>query len=87
MVGDARTHVPKASRHPEVNQENTTTFESNNQILAAPLQCFDALLLEARGHVAGLVRTDEAMVGDLDAFETAPDECRLESAAHGLDLG
>ena len=36
----------KAPRHPEVNQENETSLEPDNQILAAALDGGDALALE-----------------------------------------
>src|SRR5206468_5903314 len=79
--------VPQASRHPEVDQENATGFESDNQILAAALQRSDPLALELRGDRERLERPDEPRVVDLDALERAADDVRLECETDRLDLG
>jgi hypothetical protein len=78
--------MSEAPRHPEVNQENTTTFEPNNQILAAPIDRDDALPLELRRHRLRLERAHEPRIEDLDTFEPAADERRLESCPDRLDL-
>jgi hypothetical protein len=89
VFGPRRTSVSvqQLSSHPEVNQENTTAFEPNNQILAAAIKRHDALSLELGGHSGGVVRPGETRVEDLDLLETAADEPRLEPCADGLDLG
>src|SRR5205807_7800528 len=79
--------VTKASRHPEVNQENATALEPKNQILAATLDGDDLLAFELGCDLARLERADEPRVVDLDADESVADECRLELSADGLDLG
>jgi hypothetical protein len=70
-----------------VNQEATTAFEPNNQILAAPLERRDALALQLGRDRPGIERPGQAGVGDLDAVEAAADEGRFEAEANRLDLG
>ena len=72
--------------HPEVNQENTTAFEPNNQILAASIECRDHLSLELGGYSGGIRWPGEALVEDLDALQAATYELRLEARADGLDF-
>ena len=79
--------VPKASRHPEVNQEHEPALEPDNQILATAIERCDALALQLGRDGGGVERTDEPAVMDLDPVEAAPDEHRLEPAAYRLDLG
>jgi hypothetical protein len=79
--------VENAPRHPEVNQENATSLEPNNQILAAAPDFRDALALELGRHLGGLERTHEPRIVDPDAVEAPSDEDGLEPAADGLDLG
>jgi hypothetical protein len=69
-----------------VNQENPTSFEPNNQILAAPLQCGDSFAFELGGDLARILGPGQARVGDRDAFERSADEVRLEPGADRLDL-
>src|SRR5437763_12938445 len=78
--------VQKVSRHPEVDQENSTALESNNEILAAPLDGRHALPFELGRHLGRVVRTDEAGVVDGDALEASTYESRLELPADALDL-
>jgi hypothetical protein len=70
-----------------VNQERTTGFESNNQILAATVDCLDTLTGQLGGDPERVVRAREARVEDLDVVEAATLEHRLEPATDGLDLG
>ena len=79
--------VKQLTSHPEVNQENTTTFESKNQILAAAVERRDQLSLELGGHSGGVEGPGEAWIADVDALETAPDELRLQPSPDRLDLG
>ena len=79
--------MKQLTRHPEVNQENTTTLESKNQILAAAVERRDQLSLELGGHSGGVEGPGEARVLDLDALEAAPEELRLKTSSDGLDLG
>jgi hypothetical protein len=76
----------ETSRHPEVDQENPTALESNNQILAAPLDCRDALPFQLGRHLGRLVRAHESRIVDPHALEAPSDERRLELPADGLDL-
>src|SRR5436305_10808074 len=76
----------KASRHPEVDQENTTALEPNNQILATPLDSLDALPFQLCRHLGGLVRSHQSGVVDSHSVEAAPDEHGLELPANALDL-
>jgi hypothetical protein len=69
-----------------VNQENPTRFEPNNQILPAPLHGDDRLAFELDGHLAGIVRSGQSRVQDLDAIERAADQVGLEARADRLDL-
>jgi hypothetical protein len=78
--------MEQAPRHPEVDQENSTALESNNQILAAPLDSRDSFPFELGSHLGRLVRTDKARVGDGHALEASADERRLELPADALDL-
>jgi len=87
VLGRIATHVPQASRHPEVNQQRTTRFEPDNQVLAATVERADTLPGQLGGDFERVVWTREPRVEDLDAFETAAYERWLEPAADGLDLG
>ncbi len=78
--------MPKAPRHPEVNQEHSTALEPKNQILAAALDGGDAFSLELGRDLQRIMWTGEAEVVDLDMVEAAPDELRLEPDADRLDL-
>ena len=78
--------MEQLTRHPEVNQENTTTFEPKNQILAAAVERRDPLSLELGGHSGGIVGPGEAWVEDLDVLETPAYELGLEPCPDGLDL-
>ena len=79
--------VPKASRHSEVNQENTTTLEPKNQILAAALNAADALPDEPAGDVGGFEGPDQARIEDRDVLDAAADERGVEPRADCLDFG
>ena len=74
-------------RHPEVNQENATSPEPNNQILAATIESGDPFPFELGGHFDRVDRPCDARIEDLDALEAAPDELRLKTSSDGLDLG
>jgi hypothetical protein len=78
--------VSNVSRHPEVNQERTLTFEPNNQILAAPFDGRDTLTDELGRHLDRVFGPRQPRVLDLDVVEPASDEHRLESAPDRLDL-
>jgi hypothetical protein len=78
--------VPKAPRHPEVDQENATAFEPNNQILAATFYRGDTLAFELGGDDVRFERPDEPRVVDDDVLEDAADEDRLEAGPDSLDL-
>jgi hypothetical protein len=80
-------HVPQRTRHPEVDEQNATALEPNNQILAATVESFDALALKLCCNLERIERSNDARVADLDLRERSADECRLESATDGLDLG
>jgi len=79
--------MPKASRHPQVNQQSASGLEPNDQILAATLERSHLLAFELGGDSDGLERTHEARIVDLDAVEPPPDEVRLELSSSRLDLG
>jgi len=79
--------VQQRPRHPEVNEENPTALEPNNQILAATLQCSDALTGELGRHLGRILGARQAGVGDVDMLEAAPNEHRLETASDRLDFG
>jgi hypothetical protein len=79
--------VQQLSSHAEVNQENTTAFEPNNQILAAAIERCDSLSFQLGGHFGGVVGPRETRVEDLDALEAAADQLGLEPCPDGLDLG
>ncbi len=79
--------MAKTPRHPEVNQQSTTAFESDNQILAATFQGRHPLAFELGGDRVGLVGPHEPRIADLDTLEHPPLERGHESAAYRLDLG
>src|SRR3954470_1053706 len=87
LDGLSRRRVQKVPRHPEVDQENATALEPNNQILAAPLDRFDALADELGGDLGRVLRPRQSRVFDLHVLEAASDEHWLEPAANRLDLG
>jgi hypothetical protein len=70
-----------------VSQENETTFEPDNQILAATGHRSDALTLDLRRHLGGLIRSREPRVPDVDGSEHASEEGGFEPRPYGLDLG
>ena len=83
----SRRQVPKAARHPEVNQENATTLEPKNQILPTPFERSDPLSLEFDRDLMTVEGSNEAVVADLDSVEAATDDTGLEQRADCLDLG
>jgi hypothetical protein len=52
-----------------VNQESTTGFEQENQILPATFDRGDALACEVGGNGVWLARVDEPSIPDVDALE------------------
>src|SRR3954463_12873060 len=76
----------EASRHPEVDQENTTSLEPNNQILAAPLDGRNPFPFQLGRHLGRLVWAHETRVVDAHPLEAPPDERGLELPADALDL-
>src|SRR5256885_2342481 len=86
VVEGAAHRVAQASRHSEVNQESPVRFESNNQILAAPLECADPLALELGCHGLWLERPDQTCVLDLDPIEATPDQPWFELETDRLNF-
>ena len=82
-----RRRVDEAPRHPEVNQQDATTLEPDNQILAATLEAFDRLTLELGSDLERVERAHQPPVQDLHALEPATGHGRLEEYANRLDLG
>jgi hypothetical protein len=82
----AEAPVEQAPSHSEVDQKNTTGFESNNQILATAIDGDDSLSLKLGGHTGGVERAREARVEDLNALQQAADERRLQPHSHRFDL-
>ena len=78
--------VAQASRHPEVNQESSTGFEPNNQILAATLECGNAFPFELGCDGRRLERTDEPRIANVDLLQPPADEVRLECETNRLHL-
>ena len=87
MLGRSVALVSHRPRHPEVNQEHTSGFEPNNQILAASLDGRDGLSLELRRDLAWLDGPRHARIEDLDTVEPPAGEDWLEASANRLDLG
>jgi hypothetical protein len=79
--------VQQLTRHAEVNQENATSFESDNYILATALERGDPLSHELGSDLGWIVGPRQAGVCDLDVDEPAPDQLRLELRPDRLDLG
>src|SRR2546430_17376601 len=75
----------EASRHPEVDQENTPALEPNNQILAAPLDGRDPLSFQLGRHLGRLVRAHEARVLDPHPLEAPPAKRALDPPPDALD--
>jgi hypothetical protein len=69
-----------------VDQENSTTLEPNNEILAAPVDGCDAFPLELRRDFGWVVGANEAPVVDGDFLEATTCERGLELPAYALDL-
>ena len=70
-----------------MNQESPSRLEPNNQILAAPVDGDDSLALELSSDEAGIERTCQPRVHDLDPLEPPPLEDGRETAPDALDLG
>src|SRR5688500_15830561 len=87
VLGRSAVLVSQRSRHAEVDQEHTTRFEPNNQILAAPLDGGDDLAFELCSDFPWLAGPGHAGVEDLDAIEAPADEDGLEAGTNRLDLG
>src|SRR5438128_5061588 len=79
--------MPKAPRHPEVNQETATALEPKNQILAATIERLHLLTGEVSLDELRVVRPREPRIGDLHRLESPSRDNRLEPAANRLDLG
>ena len=69
-----------------MNQESPSRLEANNQILPAPVDGDDLLALELSSDLAGIERTREPRIRNLDALETPPLEGGDESASDAFDL-
>lgn len=78
--------VPQAPRHSEVNQENPSTLEPKNQILAAAVERRDHLVLEPGCDLRRVERPGQTRVRDLDPLDPSADERRLEPGTNRLDL-
>jgi hypothetical protein len=74
------------ARHPEVNQENATTLEPNNQILAAPFDGRDTLTDKLGRHLDRVLGPRQPCIVDDDVDEAPTYEHRLEATTYGLDL-
>src|ERR671922_39062 len=79
--------MPKAPRHPEVNQETPTALEPKNQILAPAVQRRHALPEELGCYHERILGSRQAWIVDVDALEASADDRRLETRANRLDLG
>src|SRR5919204_838391 len=79
--------VNEVARHPEVDQESKTAFKSNNQILAATIQCGHAFTRQLGSHLCRLHRASQARVENLDRLESAAEQPWLEGRTNGLDFG
>jgi hypothetical protein len=79
--------VQQLTRHAEVNQENATSFEPDNYILASALERRDPLSHELGSDLVWIVRPRQAGVCDRDVDEPAPDQLWLELHPNRLDLG
>jgi hypothetical protein len=64
----------------------TCRLEPDNHILAAAIDGCDALALQLGRDLDAVERARQPRIGDLDAFEGAAHEHRLEPATDGLDL-
>ena len=79
--------MTKASRHPEVDQENASAVEPNNYIFAATIDRCDPLAYELGSHCARRERPGQAFVDDFDALDPPSLEERRKLRPDGLDLG
>jgi hypothetical protein len=70
-----------------VNQENATRLQTNNQILAATLDAFDAFAAKLGRYELRGVRSDEPRVGDCRLGDAGAFKHACDSGANGLDLG
>ena len=61
--------MEQLASHPEVNQENATTFEPDNQILATAIERRDPLSFELGGHFGGVDGPGEARIEGLNPLE------------------
>ena len=86
LQGASRLHVQHVPRHSEVDQESPTRLETDNQILAASIDCGDAFAPELGRDLDRIEGTCQPCVGDLDLLEAAACELRLEPATDGLDF-
>ena len=87
MLGRTVALMSHRPRHMEVDQQHTTGFESNNQILAASLEGRDGLssssAATSRGSKGRVTRGSR----DLDTVKPLTDEEGFEASANSLDLG
>ena len=79
--------VPQASRHPEVDQENTTRFEPNNQILAATVDRLDAFVDQFGGDELRRERSNESGIADSRSRDSSALEHGRDPRTNGLYLG
>jgi hypothetical protein len=76
----------KASRHPEVNQQDETILEPDNYILATSIDRCDALLFEPSRDLPGIEGARQPLVEDLDRHECSAGEDRRQLRFDGLYL-
>jgi len=70
-----------------VNQQDETTLEPDNYILATSIDRCDPLPLELRSDLTRVEGTRKPLVEDLDRTERPAGEDRRQLSSDGLDLG
>jgi hypothetical protein len=70
-----------------VNEQDETTLEPDNYILATAIDGSDALALELSGDLARVERSCQPLVEDVDGSELAAGEDRRQLGSDRLDLG
>ena len=88
VVGQrSSARVTQGPRHPEVDQQRPSRFETDNQILATAPDRRDALPDELARDDRRVERPHEAWIANLDVLEECPFEHRRDRPTNGFDFG
>src|SRR5207244_1940339 len=82
-----RRVVAKAAGHAQMHEEDVTALEADEDVLAAALDCGNAIAFDARGDDLRVIRPRQSRVVDARRRDPLALDASGEPSALGLDLG